>query len=74
MLHNCLAKRILQKLDPVSERIRRVEATRPRNRIIPDDVVSGLGKEAAESVDLVDDESRVGLSLGLKLRIDTDVD
>ncbi len=38
----------LQKLNPVSKRIRGVEAARPRNRVIPDDLVTGLDKAVAK--------------------------
>ena len=63
-----------QKLDPVPEGVRGVEASRSRNRVILDDLVTGLGKAVAESVDLFNDEGRVGLSLGPELHIDTDMD
>ena len=36
--------------------------------------MSGLGKAVTELIDFVNDEGRVGLSLGLELRIDADVD
>lgn len=64
----------LQKLNPVSKGIRGVEAARPRNRIIPDDLVTGLDKAVAKAVDLFNDEGRVGPSLGLELHIDPDMD
>jgi len=69
-----LVNRILEKLDSVSKGICSEEAPRSRNRVTPDDVMSGLGKPVAEYIDLIDDEGRVCLSLRLEIFVATHVD
>jgi hypothetical protein len=63
-----------EDLDPVPERVARVEAVIARERFVEDDRNAGRGQPITEAREVVDEERRVGLTGGDELLLNAEMD